>query len=92
VRADVVLFRDRAGTRTIVVVHLVDGTLKRLGRLPCLVIRARCTLVSDSRCRGVIAAQEHRCSGRLKRFTSLSSATGYGREYRPHPRGMAWIA
>jgi hypothetical protein len=46
----------------------------RTSGLPCLVIRPRCTVVSDSRWRGVSPAQEHSCSARAKRCTSPISA------------------
>lgn len=44
-------------------------------RLPCLVIRPRWQVVSDSRCLGVSPAQLANCSGRAKRVTSPISAT-----------------
>ena len=42
---------------------------------PCLEIRPRRVLTSDSRCRGVRPAVEHRCSGVGNRLTSPISAT-----------------
>ena len=57
---------------------------------PCLVIRPRRTLSSDSRCRGVSPAHEHRRFGFGNRSMSPISATNTALRTRPTPL-MVWI-
>jgi len=57
----------------------------RTSRLPCLVIRPRWALVSDSRWRGVTPAHEHSCCGQAKRVTSPISATNTAARDRADP-------
>lgn len=58
---------------------------QRTSRLSCLVIGPWCTMVSDSRCRGVSPAQQHSLSGRAKRRTSpISRRRSRRRSARPH--------
>ena len=65
---------------------------QRTSRLPCLVIRPRCTVVSDSWCFGVSPAQRGQLlrAGR-KRLMSPISATNTAASTGPTP-GMGWIA
>ncbi len=58
---------------------------------PCLVMRPRATLVSDSRCWGVSPAHEHSASAERNRVTSPISATNTAANTRPTP-WMAWMA
>ena len=64
---------------------------QRTSREPCLVIRPRCTVVSDSWCFGVSPAQEASCAGRWKRVMSPISATNTAARTGPTP-GICWIA
>ena len=64
---------------------------QRTSREPCLVIRPRCTVVSDSWCFGVSPAQEASCAGRWKRVMSPISATNTAASTGPTP-GICWIA
>ncbi len=57
---------------------------------PCFVIGPPCTLVSDSRCRGVSPAQQHNFSGRENRVTSPISATRTAAKVGPTPL-ICWI-
>src|SRR5205085_11504823 len=57
----------------------------RNSRDPCLVIAPRRTLVSDSRCRGVIPAHEHNRSAVAKRSMSPISATNTAASTGPIP-------
>ena len=58
---------------------------QRTSREPCLVIRPRCTVVSDSWCLGVSPAQEASCVGPGNRVTSPISATNTAGQHRPDP-------
>ena len=58
---------------------------------PCFVIGPRCTVVSDSRWRGVSPAQQHNFSGRENRLMSPISATNTAAKVGPIPL-ICWIA
>ena len=62
---------------------------QRTRRLPCLVIEPRCTVVSDSRWRGVRPAQEQSRSGEEKREMSPISVTRIAANTGPIP-GSSW--
>ena len=64
---------------------------QRTNLLPCLVIRPRCTVVSDSRWVGVNPAHDASCWGRVKRPMSPISATNTAPSTGPTP-GICWIA
>ena len=64
-------------------------TAQRTRRLPCLVIEPRCTVVSDSRWRGVRPAQEQSLSGEEKREMSPISVTRTAANTGPMP-GSSW--
>ena len=82
--------------------RLVSGSIftdsiaaHRTGREPCLVMRPRCTVVSDSWWEGVNPAQQVNWAGPGKRCTSPISATN-SRQHRPDAgdlldRGVAGI-
>ena len=72
--------------------HFTDSTAaQRTSREPCLVIRPRCTVVSDSWCFGVSPAHDASCGGPAKRVMSPISATNTAASTGPIP-GICWIA
>ena len=64
---------------------------QRTSREPCLVIRPRCTWVSDSWCFGVSPAQQVSCAALANRVTSPISATNTAPRTGPIP-GMVCTA
>ena len=58
---------------------------QRTSRLPCLVIRPRWTVVSDSWCFGVSPAHDANCAGLAKRVMSPTSATNTAASTGPTP-------
>ena len=58
---------------------------QRTSREPCLVIRPRCTWVSDSRCLGVNPAQQASSAAVSNRVTSPTSATNTAPRIGPDP-------
>jgi hypothetical protein len=70
---------------------MASTAAQRTSREPCLVIRPRCTVVSDSWCLGVSPAQLASCAARRNRLTSPISATNTAARIGPTPE-IAWMA